>query len=125
MPDEIQKSHSRFLYIMLGGCLITIFVSFYAFYFKKDYDFFVETQCDPEVETCFFRDCEASPDDCPPNGFSYYNEYTISAKDFSKCENEDCTEACSTGLIQCEKTECTEQDLVDEICIAPSVGEEN
>jgi len=114
-----EKSHNIFLYIMLAGCLVAIAVSFYFFYLKKDYDFFVETECNSETETCFYRDCEASPDDCPPNNFSYYNQYTISANDFKYCENEDCTEACATGLIKCTKIECTETDITDGACVEP------
>lgn len=114
-----ENKHNIFLYVMLGGCLVAILTSFYFFYLKKDYDFFIETSCDPTTETCFYRDCENSPDDCPPNNLSYYNQYTISAKDFSKCENEDCAVACSTNLIACEKTECTESDIADGICLAP------
>ena len=90
------------------------------FYFKKDYNFIVETKCDSETETCFYRDCEGSPDDCPPNGFSYYNEYTLKASDFKMCENEDCTLACTTGVIACEKTECTDADIEDGTCVEPA-----
>ena len=91
--------------------------SLYSFYFKKNYDFIVETQCDPEVEICFFRDCVGSPDTCPPNGLSYYNEYTIKARDFGVCLDEDCTLACKTGAINCVKTECTETDIESQTCV--------
>jgi len=130
MPEEIvereeiikegkrESKHNVFLYIMLAGCLIAIITSFYFFYFKKDYDFFIETKCDPATETCFYRDCENNPDICPPNNFSYYNQYAISAKDFEKCVNEDCTEACATGLIKCTKIECTKDDISSGTCVA-------
>ncbi|MFA6354903.1 MAG: hypothetical protein WCW65_00555 [Candidatus Paceibacterota bacterium] len=119
MPEE-DKKHNLFLYILLAGVIITILSSFYFFYFKKDYDFIVETQCNPETETCFYRDCESSPDDCPPNGLSYYNTYTLKASDFKSCVNEDCTEACTAGTINCIKTECTETDINDEVCVVPN-----
>lgn len=119
--DDVDKhDRSLFLYFLLAGVLIAIIASFYSFYIKKDYDFFVETQCNPEMETCFFRDCENEPDICPSNNLSYYNQYTIKARDFKNCENEDCTEACKQGTILCLKTECTESDLQDGVCIAPS-----
>lgn len=117
---EDEKRHNLFLYILLGGVLIAIASSFYFFYFKKDYDFIVETKCNPETEACFYRDC-TNPDDCPPNGLSYYNQYTINAGDFASCKDEDCTEACTLGTIACEKTECTESDINDGICVLPSV----
>jgi len=125
MPETEEKGHNIFLYIMLAGCLITIVTSFYFFYFKKDYDFFIETECNSEAETCFYRDCENEPDICPPNGFSYYNQYTISANDFKYCVDEDCTEACATGLINCEKVECTEVDVADGVCLESVVNTEN
>ena len=115
-----DSRHNIFLYIMLAGCLIAIAVSFYFFYFKKDYDFYIETKCDPQTENCFFRDCENNPDICPPNGFSYYNQYIIKARDFKSCSNEDCTEACATNLIKCNKVECLpdEADNNGDVCQA-------
>lgn len=119
MPTKDDKKGSNiFLYILLAGVLIVIIVSFYFFYFKKDYDFIVETQCNPEVETCFYRDCSVA-DSCPPNNLSYYNTYTLKASDFKACVNEDCTETCTTGAISCVKTECTEKDLTDGTCVEP------
>ncbi len=121
MPQEENKKESDFfIYILLAGVLVVIISSFYSLYFKKNYDFFIETECNPEVETCFFRDCENEPDICPPNNLSYYNQYTIKANDFKKCENENCKEACGLGLIHCVKTECTENDLLDGVCLTPS-----
>src|ERR1035437_5572853 len=117
MPEENNK-HNIFLYILLAGVLIAIISSFYFFYFKKDYDFIVETKCNPETETCFYRDC-TNPDDCPPNNLSYYNEYTLRAKDFKACINEDCTLACTTGVINCVKTECTDTNIEDGTCVVP------
>jgi len=129
MAEEIvekeEKGHNIFLYIMLAGCLIAIATSFYFFYFKKDYDFFIETECNKDTETCFFRDCENEPDLCPPNNFSYYNQYTIRANDFRYCADEDCTEACATNLINCTKIECTETDIADGVCVEPFLSVEN
>jgi hypothetical protein len=122
MPEEekiIEAKYNIFLYILLAGVIIAILSSFYFFYFKKDYDFIVETKCNPETETCFYRDC-TNPDDCPPNGLSYYNTYTLKASDFKMCENEDCTVACTTGAISCSKTECTESDINDGVCVRPT-----
>ena len=119
MPEGNKKKHTIFLYLLLGGCILTIASSFYFFYFKKNYDFFVETQCNPETQTCFYRDC-ANPDDCPPNGLSHYNQYTLKAKDFKACENEDCTKACTTGIINCVKTECTDSDIQNGVCVKPT-----
>ncbi len=117
--SEEENSHNLFLYVLLGGCILVILSSFYFFYFKKKFDFIIETNCNPETETCFHRDC-TNPDDCPPNGFSNYNKYYLRASDFKACGiNEDCTEACANGKIKCSKIECTENDLLDGNCVSP------
>lgn len=123
--DEGEKNHNIFFNILLAGVLITIITSFYSFYYKKNYDFFVETKCNPEMEACFYRDCEGDPELCPPNNLSYYNQYTIKAKDFRLCPNEDCTSTCESGVIACEKTECTEDDMNNGLCVfLPTAPEE-
>lgn len=116
---EDRKPNNLFLYLLLTCCLITIVVSFYFFYFKKDYDFIVETSCDNTKETCFYRDCSVDGN-CPPNNLSYYNTYTLSANDFSKCLNEDCTDLCSANNGICIKTECTASDISDGTCVLPA-----
>jgi hypothetical protein len=120
--SEEDKKHNLFLYILLGGCVVAIVSSFYFFYFKKDYDFIVETKCNPETETCFYRDC-TNPDDCPPNNLSYYNEYTLKAKDYALCPNEDCTDVCANGTAKCIKTECTDDDIQNGVCVEPKTDE--
>jgi len=117
--SEENKKHNIFLYVLLTGVIISVVSSFYFFYFKKDFNFIVETKCNPETETCFYRDC-TNPNDCPPNNFSYYNTYTLKASDYKICSNEDCLEACTTGSIKCIKIECTESDLTDDICTKPT-----
>jgi len=121
IEEDKNNKNNSFLYILLGGVFVTIFVSFYSFYFKKDFDFFIETKCDPTLETCFLRDCVGYPDICPPNNLSYYNMYTIKAKDFKFCPEEDCTDTCKLGVINCVKTECTDSDINEGICVAPIV----
>lgn len=118
MPEEEPKSHNVFLYILLISCAVVIATSFYFFYFKKDYNFIVETKCDPTAQTCFYRDCSIT-DNCPPNNLSYYSVYTLKAKDFNQCINEDCTDFCSLNTGMCIKTECTESDISDGTCVLP------
>ena len=90
----------------------------YIFYFKKNYDFIVETKCDNTTETCYYRDCSIDGN-CPPNNLSYYSVYTINAKDFKKCINEDCTDFCK-NTDTCLKTECANSDISDGICVLPT-----
>lgn len=115
MPEGDKKENNVFLYLLLGGCLITIVTSFYFFYFKKDYQFIVETSCNPEKETCFQRDC-SNPDDCPPDRLSNFKRFTLNAGDFKFCEKEDCTQVCEKGVISCTQIECAEDELARESC---------
>ncbi len=115
MPEGDKKENNIFLYLLLSGCLIAIAVSFYFFYFKKDYEFVVEVSCDPATEICTQRDC-ANPEDCPPNGLSDFKRYSLNARDFQKCENEDCENACESGTMQCTIIECVEDELAGESC---------
>jgi len=115
MSEEIDKKNNWFLWLVGLSCLVVITCAFYFFYFKKDYDFIVEVACDPSKEICFQRDC-SNPDDCPPNGLSDFKRYSLNAGDFSKCLNEDCTNACETGTIKCEPIICVEDLEVGESC---------
>jgi len=118
MPEEDIKSHNTFIYILLFSVIIVVAISFYNFYFQKNYDFLVETSCDSTSETCFYRDCSIA-DECPPNNLSYYNKYTIKASDFAMCKNEDCTNFCKENASLCLKTECTDEDIESELCLEP------
>lgn len=117
--SEKENTSNYFIFILLVGVIISIIVSFYMFFYKKNYDFLVETRCDTGTEKCFYRDCKNNLDLCPPNGLSYYGKYTIKAKDFKFCQNEDCTEACKNGSIKCLKTECSKDNTDGDICTEP------
>ncbi len=117
------KSNSWFLYLIITSCVVVILSSFYFFYLKNDFDFIVETTCDPSQETCFHRDC-TNPEDCPPNGLSDFKRYTLNAGDFKLCENEDCTSMCNSGVIKCELLECIEDPIYGETCTSPEMYNE-
>ena len=124
MPEDNKKNRNVFVSILSASVVVVIAVSFYSFYYKKNYDFYIETNCDPTTETCFYRNCELTPDDCPPNNLSYYNQYIIKARDFDRyCENEDCTEVCKSGTVKCTKIECTEDNINNGICVLPANDE--
>jgi hypothetical protein len=115
MPVNIEQKTNWFLWLIGLSCLAVIASSFYSLYFKKNYEFVVETSCNPEVDICFERDC-TNPDDCPPNQLEDFKRYNLNAADFAKCENEDCTVACETGLIKCDQITCTPDELLGESC---------
>jgi hypothetical protein len=116
MEGQVKKSNNWLIIALLSCCAITILVSFYFFYFKKNYDFIIESPCDTTKEECFVRDC-TNPDDCPPNGLSEFKRFSLKASDFKYCPNEDCTEVCETGQIKCEQIKCTEDPAMGESCL--------
>lgn len=112
---------STFMYALLACCFVVIVASFYRFYFNKDFDYIVETSCDPASQTCFYRDCSNPDTGCPPNNLSNYKKFTIKASDFPKCANEDCTQACENNTITCIPIKCTDDELNSGACVAPSI----
>ena len=120
MPEDRDKNSNWFLWLIGLSCLVSIVVSFYFFYFKKNYDFIVEVACDPSKEECFERDC-SNPDNCPPNELSNFKRYTLNANDFKMCANEDCAKACTTGIIKCEQVACEANSELGESCSVPHI----
>lgn len=74
-----------------------VFVGIYKFYITKNYNFVVETSCNPETEDCERRNCDL--EECPPNGFENFKTYEIPATEFKNCENEDCADFCRNSDI--------------------------
>ncbi len=80
----------------------------WLFLLKKDYDFVVEAPCDPQTETCFYRECSdlSNTGDCPPNALENYKIYVIRAADFPRCTDNSCSAECGSGLIACTEILC-------------------
>ena len=113
--EQPKKLFTPFTSVAFIIFLLAIISNLYFFYFKKDYKFIVESACDPSREECFQRDC-SNPDDCPPNQLSTFKRYSLKANNFKSCQNEDCTIACETGQIKCEKIKCKGDVDVGESC---------
>lgn len=113
-PLEGKRKINWLLLLISLSCIVVIFVSFYFFYLKKDFDFIVEVSCDPTLEECFVRDCENVK--CPSNDLSVFKKYTLKAKDFKYCENENCAVACESGQVQCEAVPCEIDEEYGESC---------
>lgn len=116
MTDDGKKNW--FLWVVVLLCLAVLVVSFYQFFYNKNYEFIVEVPCDPALEECFARDC-SEPDLCPPNNLTEFKRYSLNANDFKSCENEDCAKTCTEGLIECEQLECEEDPEWGEYCVSP------
>ena len=99
--------------VVVTIALLPIGMSFYKYYYSKDYDYLIEAECDPLKEICYSRDC-TNPDDCPPNGLSVYKEFYVKAFDFEKCTNNSCHKECVSGLIKCTPIPCGDSD--EDVC---------
>jgi hypothetical protein len=119
MLSAIKKINSNgFLFaLLLIGSVVAIGASFWKYYYTKDYDFIVEASCEPQIEYCFFRDCEANPDSCPPNGLSNYKVFNIKAYDFDKCADNSCKVECESNKIACTQVECDSSN--EDVCSSP------
>ncbi len=127
MPEELVSKEQKFAdEFSIFSVLVFIFVigiNFYVLYFQKNYDFIVETACDPTKEECFERDC-SEEGFCPPNNLSNFKRFSINAKDFKMCENEDCSQVCESEAGVCEQIACTPDEEFGEYCVSPEPNEE-
>lgn len=115
--EKPRKFFTVFSIINVLLFLITILSGFYFFYIKKNFDFIIESPCDPNLEQCFIRDC-LDYNDCPDNMLENFKRYSLSAHDFKYCEGEDCTNVCENKEIDCEKLECfTDIDMGEECSV--------
>jgi hypothetical protein len=106
-----------FLWALLLSVVAVILASGFRFLIKKDYNFLVETQCDPAAETCFVRDC-SEPDTCPPNELEQYRVFSIAAADYFQCASDDsCLQQCTTGAFVCEEMMCGDSE--EDACAPP------
>lgn len=123
----MDKSDKLFLAAIALSILAVISITAYSFLYLKNYDFVTEAECNPETETCFYRDC-SEEDACPPNSLESYRVFTTSALDFKTCLTNSCLRKCINGEIQCEEQICGESE--EDVCseqpsefIAPDVIE--
>jgi hypothetical protein len=112
----MDKSSKILLFIISITVIAVVIATAYKFVIKKDYLISIETQCNTETETCFYRDCSNS-DDCPPNQLEYYKVVTLSAADIDGCLEDSCVSACASGSISCEELSCGESD--EDECVSP------
>lgn len=109
-------SKRPFILIAVALFALPIGLSFYKYYFLKDYDYLIEAECDVKNEICYSRDC-SNQDDCPPNGLSIYKIYYVKAYDFAKCSDNSCENECGSRLIECTPVPCGDSN--DDICTQP------
>lgn len=117
MEEVKQTKYSWVVTILFAVVFLSaIEVSFYNYFFRKDYYINIETTCDQTTQSCYLRDCE-DPDSCPPNGLDVYKIYSVKAYDIYKCRDNDCLYSCENNLIECEEIMCGEN--LEDICSVP------
>ncbi len=104
---------SRFLVISFFILLFPVLSSFYKYFYSKNYDYLIETNCDPQTEICFSRDCSI-PDTCPPNEYEFYKQFYVKAYDFAICSDNSCEKECKENIIQCVQIPCGESP--EDVC---------
>lgn len=112
--SDIQASRTGiFMFLLLSVVLMLPIASgFYKYFYVKDYIYLIESKCDPSNETCFIRDCSII-DECPPNQYSEYKMFNVTASDFEKCNENSCEKECKNNLIECISIPCgaSEEDI--------------
>jgi hypothetical protein len=127
MQKEASHGFNWILFWIFSATVILVIgVSFYKFFWLKDYDFIVEASCDPSIESCYVRDC-STPGDCPPNELEVYKMYVISAGDFSACKDDSCLIECTNGTIACQEVLCgeSEEDECFELTVEDTAPDTN
>lgn len=92
--EERQHAQIHMIpWLLLGGIAVVFAASMYSHLFIRDFDFLIETACDPSVQVCHIRDCEE--DECPPNNLSAYRVLVVPANAFARCTDASCAAVCS------------------------------
>ena len=101
---KTKKIHLFLNLFFLLTIIAAVGVSFYKYYYTKNYNYRVEASCDPQTEQCSHRDC--TDGSCPPNNLSDYKVYLVKAYDFPKCSDNSCEKECVRGVISCTPVSC-------------------
>lgn len=103
---DFGKILNIFFFLSLG---IAILASIMRYMVVKDFIVHIETPCDPELELCFYRDCET--DDCPSNNLSNYRTFELPGYEFAQCINTDgCEYVCRNFDNVCVETVCNPEE---------------
>ncbi len=121
---RVFKNNINFALTILGVCLFLIAASFsYVNYFEnKDFVMNLESPCDPQTESCFYRNC--SEEECPPNQLEVYKYVDVPAWFFEKCSENSCFQECLDNTENCEFTYC-DPESVEDTCWSPDSNNEN
>ncbi len=101
----LQGKSSLLNKVLFGVFFLSVAVivanNYYQYAILKNYDMYIEVQCDFSTESgCIRRDC--NEEECPPNELESYKIYKIKAKDLAFCQDGTCYEECANMIISCE-----------------------
>lgn len=121
---KVFKNNINFILTILGVCLFLVAASFsYVNYYEdKDFVMNLESSCNPETESCFYRSCEE--EECPPNGLELYKYLDVKASFFETCSENSCTQECINSPENCDFTYC-DPDSEEYVCWSSELINEN
>lgn len=102
--------------VLLASTAVAVVMSFYTYFFTKNYDFLVEAPCHTSFQQCYVRDCSAG--ECPPNNLSSYSLYRVPAGLFGSCTDNGCLNICTQGNTACKNIPCLSQTDIE--CSEPA-----
>jgi len=104
----MKMTDKTFLAVILVLVMGAMAATAYHFLIRGAYEVVLELPCDPELNTCFSRDC--STGECPDNGLELYRIFALSARDFQQCADTSCLDACTEASIECTEYACGESE---------------
>jgi hypothetical protein len=94
--------------------IISVSLSFYKYYIKRDYLLYIKGLCDPLREKCFVHECESDDIRCSslPDQKFYYKILMKKAYNVPSCTGGECSKvSCVPGEESCTIYYCSDDNL--------------
>jgi hypothetical protein len=95
-----KRIHTIINFLFVLTIVLATLFSFYKYFYTKNYNFRVQSECDSSIENCFYNEEENT----------YYKIFLIKAYSFIKCSDNSCKIECEQGLIECVAVTCNEDE---------------
>jgi len=102
-----EKEANFYVLFFIASAILVACASFYSHLYAQNLEYLVEETCNPEISTCFVRDCEE--EECPPNELTEFRTLVVPAGIFSKCKENSCIDACRESGA-CLEIMCTDEE---------------
>ena len=116
----MDKKSKILMWVFIFSVCISVGITYYRYVIKKDYIIFVHVECNPEVDSCFYYECEEGDSECE---IEYYKKIEKKAFNIELCDSEspDCKPLfCAEGEKDCTITNCSVDNVEEgEKCSVP------